>query len=139
MAAQNSAGTAKCRGPGRPFPKGVSGNPGGRPRGLVAKIRLETREGEELVAFMLRVFRNAKAKDRDRMEAATWLADRGFGRPVQTVETTPRRITIFQEASGRVVVPAPSGASLPLADPEPDDSAELSLSTALDAHDPPPR
>lgn len=29
--AENSSGTAK-RGPGRPFPKGVSGNPGGRPK-----------------------------------------------------------------------------------------------------------
>lgn len=30
--AQNSSGTAKQRGPGRPFPKGVTGNPGGRPK-----------------------------------------------------------------------------------------------------------
>lgn len=30
--AQNSSGTAKQRGPGRPFPKGVSPNPGGRPK-----------------------------------------------------------------------------------------------------------
>jgi hypothetical protein len=30
--AQNSKETAKKRGPGRPFPKGKSGNPGGRPK-----------------------------------------------------------------------------------------------------------
>lgn len=30
--AQNSVNTPKRRGFGRPFPKGVSGNPGGRPR-----------------------------------------------------------------------------------------------------------
>ena len=32
MAAQNSKATARKRAPGRPFQKGVSGNPGGRPK-----------------------------------------------------------------------------------------------------------
>ncbi len=37
--AENSTGTAKRRGPGRPFAKGQSGNPGGRPKGIVAKVK----------------------------------------------------------------------------------------------------
>lgn len=32
--AENSDLTASRRGPGKPFPKGVSGNPGGRPKGV---------------------------------------------------------------------------------------------------------
>lgn len=82
-AAQNSGRTAKAR--GRPFVKGQSGNPGGRPRGLVAEIRTRTNDGVTLVGFMLRVFEGKLrgARLRDRIEAATWLADRGFGRPVQ--------------------------------------------------------
>jgi hypothetical protein len=74
--------------PGRPFAKGQSGNPGGRPRGVVRTIREQTRDGEELVTFMLRVFRGevADAHLRDRLEAATWLCDRGFGKPTQGVE-----------------------------------------------------
>jgi hypothetical protein len=54
----------------------------------VASIKEETRDGRELVVFMLRVLRG-QTKDgklRDRIEAATCLADRGFGKPTQGVE-----------------------------------------------------
>jgi len=85
--AQNSTETARSA-PGRPFAKGQSGNPGGRPKGLVKAIREQTRDGEQLVAFMLQVFRGEVpgTKLRDQMDAVTWLADRGFGKPVQALE-----------------------------------------------------
>ncbi len=52
------------------------------------EIREQTNDGEELVAFMLRVFRGElkAARLRDRLDAATWLSDRGFGKPVQAME-----------------------------------------------------
>ena len=51
-------------------------------------IREQTCDGDDLVAFVVRVFRGEVegVRLRDRLEAATWLADRGFGKPTQGVE-----------------------------------------------------
>jgi Family of unknown function (DUF5681) len=69
------------------FVKGQSGNPGGRPKSnLGPLIREQTADGVELVEFMLSVFRGKRWSLKLRMEAATWLADRGFGRPVQATQ-----------------------------------------------------
>ena len=65
------------------FLPGVSGNPGGRPLGFAAEIREQTRDGAELIEFMLAVFRGEHGEDiRTRADAATWLADRGHGKPI---------------------------------------------------------
>jgi hypothetical protein len=53
---------------------------------------VQTKDGEELVRFMPQVFRGkltgAKVRLEDRMAAATWLADRGFGKPSQVQQLT---------------------------------------------------
>ena len=87
--AENSAPTTRLI--GRPFRKGVSGNPGGRPKGLAAYVRDNTLEGEELADFYLAIFRGEKIDGKKpglkhRMEAGTWLSDRGFGKAVQQSE-----------------------------------------------------
>lgn len=74
------------------FRPGQSGNPGGRPRGLAARIR-EIAPPDELADFWKAVFTGdpegllggVKIGLKERMEAATWLADRGYGRPAITV------------------------------------------------------
>lgn len=64
------------------FKPGTSGNPGGRPKGLRGYILERTQQGEELVDFMIQVFRGDFSADlRMRAQAATWLTDRAFGRP----------------------------------------------------------
>jgi hypothetical protein len=87
---ENSAITVDSHPRGlKPFVRGQSGNPGGRPRGFGSLIREETRDGAELVEFMLDVARGTRrAKLETRMSAVSWLADRGFGRPIQTTELT---------------------------------------------------
>ena len=42
--------------------------------------------GELILEFMVDVLGDESARTADRLEAARWLADRGFGKAVQTVE-----------------------------------------------------
>lgn len=76
----------------RGFLPGQSGNPGGRPKGLAALVRAQTKDGKELVDLMLRVLRGTLAMNgkkpgiSDRIKAVEWLADRGWGKPVVMVE-----------------------------------------------------
>jgi hypothetical protein len=68
------------------FKPGQTGNAGGRPKGLAQLVRQETKDGAELVAFMLRILRGRKQPLRYRLEAAAWLADRGFGKVALPLE-----------------------------------------------------
>lgn len=40
-----------------------------------------TADDSDLTDFVLSVFRDENASNKERMDAATWLADRGFGKP----------------------------------------------------------
>lgn len=104
---------------GKGFLPGQSGNPGGRPKGLVSLVRERTRDGEALVECALKLLRGEevlpgrKPRLEDVRWAIEWLADRGFGRAVQTVDSTIRRATVFTTANdgppqaADVVLPPP--------------------------------
>jgi hypothetical protein len=85
---QNNSRTTRPGGvTGAGFLPGASGNPGGRPKGLGRRVReLVGEDGEAIAVYMLSVMRDEKARTADRLEAAKWLADRGFGRSVQTLD-----------------------------------------------------
>ena len=70
------------------FLPGNNANPNGRPKGIAALVQAETRDGGELVGYLLRVLRDTGQKTELRMQAAQVLLDRGFGKAVQQLEGT---------------------------------------------------
>lgn len=76
------------RGPGRPWPKGVSGNPGGRPREVGHVRELARQHTAEAIQTLAMVMRDPDQPGRARVAAAEALLDRGWGRPPQATEVS---------------------------------------------------
>ena len=79
-------------GKGKPFLKGVSGNPGGRPRVLADVQELARQKSPEALNVLESVMLNEKAPHAARVLAANSLLDRGYGKPTQTIAQTLARI-----------------------------------------------
>ena len=72
--------------------KGVSGNPGGRPKLEVSIRELAQRNSMEALETLVQVMRTGKPGER--LVAANAILDRAYGRPTQSVEMSGDRTTL---------------------------------------------
>jgi HEAT repeat protein len=77
---------------GRPFQKGTSGNPGGRPRVLGDVQDLARQQSPEAINTLATIMQNEKAPPAARVAAANALLDRGYGKPTQPISQTLAKI-----------------------------------------------
>ena len=70
---------------GKPFEKGQSGNPGGRPK-VVAEVKELAREHTaEAIQTLVSIMSDPKSAPAARVSAANALLDRGYGKPPQHI------------------------------------------------------
>src|SRR3990167_4229544 len=69
--------------------KGVSGNPGGRPKQDVKILDLCRKHSLEAVGVLVEIMRDKDAPPTARLGAAQAVLDRGWGRPAQIIAGDP--------------------------------------------------
>jgi len=70
----------------RPWPKGVSGNPGGRPKKVHTVAELAEDHSDKAMQTLIKLM--GSDKDQVALAAAQAVLDRAIGKPKQTVEST---------------------------------------------------
>lgn len=86
--AENSGKAAKGKPRGKPFAKGVTGNPGGRPArtpeelDLIQACKAKT---PQALAVLVRIMESGE-KERDQITAANMIIERAHGKPVQPTD-----------------------------------------------------
>ena len=101
--AESSTSSAPLRVPGRPFAKGVSGNPGGRPKEIGHVRDLARQHTAAAIRTLVEIMESGKT-DSARAAAASELLSRGWGKPSLPIQTEPPQIIVTDEQAAAISV-----------------------------------
>jgi hypothetical protein len=85
------------------FKKGVSGNPGGRPKVVGHVQELARTYTTEAIEALVGVMRDVGAPPAARVTASTAILDRGYGRPAQTIDANLQRKNIDELTDAELI------------------------------------
>ena len=79
------------------FQPGKSGNPGGRPA-IIAEVQdLARQHTADAMETLAAIMRDPKASPAARVSAASAILDRGYGKPLQTIDRPERSVMSDEE------------------------------------------
>ena len=70
---------------GKPFQKGQSGNPGGRPKAIAEVKQLAREHTADAIQTLVSIMSDSKSPPAARVSAANTLLDRAYGKPPQHI------------------------------------------------------
>jgi hypothetical protein len=90
---------------GRPFLKGISGNPGGRSKALRAVETAAKAHTDAAIGTLAEICTDRTAPSSARVSAATALLDRGWGKPTQPIAGDENRPPIVPVLNVTIAAP----------------------------------
>src|SRR5262245_44894600 len=97
------------------FQKGVSGNPGGRPKMIGPVRELAKQHTQVAIDTLAQVMQDPSAPPTARVAAAEALLARAWGKPSQSIEMSVEQISLDQLKPDLAAIWSRAGASLPTA------------------------
>ena len=82
----------------KPWAKGQSGNPNGRPKGakgFAERIRKATKDGDDVIAVVVSILHKESERSSDRINAAKFLINYMIGKPQENLDITSDGDKVF--------------------------------------------
>jgi hypothetical protein len=97
---------------GKPFVKGQSGNPTGRPKAYYSATELARCACSEAIKTLISIMRDKKASRNERANACDKLLDRGIGKPLQTASIAVGTLRDMAQLTDEELMAIASGQTL---------------------------